>query len=258
MNRKLLAQQLLAERVLQLKSKKDHAELQRLFAAIDEKNFGEDGGRRTKSLNTNVGPTFIDRHGNERNLQIRVSPTLFNLPASRDGVQGIVPGKGGAFDSLGNVPRMAEVNFGWTSPGSPGMHYNQPSDPVMRRQIADVQPSMKSLIADGTTELLDAAGLRAGDIVAGTPYSYPYDMSRAKAYMRQGYGTPESKHFTQYGQIQTDGSLAPVQFYAADPRIMDKLGWAMRESLQLRFAQAVKESADKAKGIIQPNSDVPF
>jgi len=262
MNRKLLAQQLLAERVLELKSNKDHAELQRLFRAIDDKNYGDDGGRPTKSIKTNVGPTFIDKDGDERNLQVRISPTLFNLPLSRDGVQGIVPGKGGAFDSLGNVPRMAQVAFGWTYPGNPGMFYNQPNDPAIRRQIADMQGGMKSLITDATTELIDAAGLRAGDIVAGTPYEYPSTMKRAKAYMLQGYGAPELGHHTQYGQIQTDGSIAPVQFYAADPRIMDKMGWAMRESLQLKFAQAIQETmkrgSSKKSSRSTLNPDVPF
>ena len=189
-----------------------------------------------------VGPKLSDSAGRPLQMKMKMEDGPVYAPFdadayTRDGI-GIVTGDSGIIDILSSTPLVKEVSFGWDDPKKrSGMSFDQPNDPAVRRQLADL--NMQSLLKDAQLKLMDRSGMSSGDLLTNSPVGLSDgDFRRAKKYMRQGYGAPDASSGQMFARIGGDGGLSPVQLYSADPGIMNDLGWA-NNNAAVRKAQSL-------------------
>lgn len=114
-----------------------------------------------------------------------------------------------------------EALFGWVDPGV------DPNRAVKmaygRRENA---PKVAVDLQQTLGALAERAGMQSGDVLINTPYGINKgDYTRAKAYMRQGFGPPSAAG-DQIARIGRGGVLEPELLTSVHPGLAAHLGWA--------------------------------
>ena len=202
-----------------------------------------------KSIATNVGPQLVGPDGRPLQMKMKIEDAPIYAPED-DGSRytsdniGIVTGQGGAIDALENTPLVKEISFGWADPKRrAGMSFDKTQDSSVRRQLADI--GMADLLKQAQIDLMHKAGMQQGDLLSANPVGLmDGDFARAKSYMAQGFGVPDSSLGQQLARVGKDGELAPVQIYSAEPGIMEGLNWTINN-----------EAVRRARGQLNPYVD---
>ena len=201
----------------------------RINEAVDQLLMSSDVRDYRGPIARKVGPILSGPDGRpvqmEMTLDQGIVDAVYDPERYRVTGIGAVPGQRGTIDALENSTpqKVREIAFGWTTPelagtGRGGMSYDNTVDTRgvdFKRKLQEVKES-----------LLEQAGMQAGDLISAVPYGLAEgDLKRAMTYVRQGYGLPDASSHVMYGQLQSDGSLQPVQLFTPEASMMKRLGF---------------------------------
>ena len=184
----------------------------------------------------------------------RMKPELIDGPMSVHGAErwGIrsTPGQLQQAIDTGTT-RMASTDFGWIRQGEDPdnpmaeLIYGPPRRP--ENQLAARKQKLSQQIKARTPELMDAFGLKPGDLVYNTPVGTNNgDYTRALTYMREGFGAPSYDN-QQFAMVTRTGGLEPWQPWGAHPGVGAQMGWnvpltpAQQEQWEARLANQMAQ-----------------
>ncbi len=185
--------------------------------------------RRLQMEDGKVGVTLGDPHMGKQ-MALRLSPAQLTVPATVQQAENFgvraVPGQLDALADPVDAPRhMLGVDFGWVNEGDAlgDMSYGKARTPAGQKWVAKQQYARQLQAA--LPELMAQAGMRPGDVLYNNPIgTLNGDYSRAKTYMRSGFGAPTTDN-EQFARLAANGQLVPVQPFMADQGIVRSLGW---------------------------------
>ena len=196
--------------------------------------------RRLQMEDGKVGVTLGDPHMGKQ-MALRLSPAQLTVPATVQQAENFgvraVPGQLDALADPVDAPRhMLGVDFGWVNEGDAlgDMSYGKARTPEGQRWVAKQRYAAQLQAA--LPELMAQAGMRSGDVLYNNPIgTLNGDYSRAKTYMRSGFGAPTTDN-EQFARLAANGQLVPVQPFMADQGIVRSLGWQTQAPVSMSNA----------------------
>ena len=187
--------------------------------------------RRLQTSQDGTVGTLIGDPYQGQQMAMRLHPKLLEVPvdvaqAERWGVRA-VPGQLDALAEQLNAPRqMRTVDFGWVEEGRPlgEIVYTREMTTPEAREHQRQQQYAKQLRA-ALPQLMAEARMGPGDVLYNNPTgTLDGDYTRAKTYMRYGFGAPTAEN-EQFARLDAMGQPVAIQPFNADVGLMRSMGW---------------------------------
>jgi len=187
--------------------------------------------RRLQMTEDGTVGTLIGDPYQGQQMAMRLHPKLLEAPvdtaqAERWGVRA-VPGQLDALSEQLNAPRqMRSVDFGWVEEGRPlgEIVYTREMTTPEAREHQEQQRYAQQLRA-ALPQLMAEARMGPGDLLYNTPTgTLDNDYTRAKTYMRYGFGAPSSLN-EQFARLDAMGRPVAIQPFNADVGLVRSMGW---------------------------------